>query len=84
MRIGELIMSSSQARKPTNLSLDSRLVAQARDLDINISRAAEDGIAKAVSEERSRLWKIENRAAIESLNRYVETYGLDLEEYRQV
>jgi len=75
---------SATARKPTNLSLDSRLIAQARDLDINISRAAEDGIAKAVAEERARLWKIENREAIESLNRYVETHGLGLEEYRQV
>jgi antitoxin CcdA len=76
--------ASSPVRKSTNLSLDSRLVSQARDLDINISRAAEDGIAKAVSEERARLWKIENREAIESWNRYVEEDGLPLEEFRQV
>ena len=48
-------------RKSTNLSLDARLIAEAKDLDINISRVAELGIAQAVAEEKARLWKIENR-----------------------
>lgn len=73
----------SPARKPTNLSLDSRLVSQARDLDINISRAAEDGIAKAVSDERARLWKIENREALHNLNDYAERHGLPFPELRR-
>jgi antitoxin CcdA len=70
-------------RKSTNLSLDARLIAEAKDLDINISRVAELGIAQAVAEEKARLWKIENRDAIDSLNEYVEKYGIPLEEYRQ-
>jgi antitoxin CcdA len=70
-------------RKPTNLSIDARLIAEAKDLDINISRIAEDGIARAVAEEKARLWKIENREAIESLNAYIEENGLPLEEFRQ-
>ena len=70
-------------RKPTNLSIDARLIAEAKDLDINISRIAEDGIARAVAEEKARLWKIENREAIESLNAYIEENGLPLEEVRQ-
>jgi antitoxin CcdA len=70
-------------RKPTNLSLDARLIAEAKNLDINISRIAENGIARAVAEEKARLWKIENREAIQSLNAYVEEYGLPLEEFRQ-
>ena len=37
-----------------------------KDLGINISRAAEAGIAKAVAAEKTRRWKIENREAIES------------------
>ena len=53
-------------RKSTNLSLDARLIAEAKDLDINISRVAELGIAQAVAEEKARLWKIENREALES------------------
>ena len=70
---------SAAARKSTNLTVDSQLVAEARDLEINISRAAEDGISRAVAAEKARLWKIENREAIESWNRYVEEHGLPLQ-----
>jgi len=76
--------SQSNVRKSTNLTVDPKLIAQARGLDINISRAAEDGIARAVADERSRLWKIENREAIESWNRYHEEHGLPLAGYRQI
>lgn len=70
-------------RKPANLSLDSDLVSQARDLQINLSRAAEEGIARAVKGERERLWRIENAEAIEASNKYVEEHGLPLAKYRQ-
>ena len=75
--------ASSIQRKPTNLSLDTRLVAEAKKLGINISRVAEESIAKAVTEEKTRMWKIENREAIEALNDYVERNGLPLAKYRQ-
>jgi antitoxin CcdA len=71
------------ARKAANLSLDADLVASARELDINISRAAEDGIAQAIRAERERLWRIENAEAIAASNAYVEKNGLPLQKYRQ-
>jgi antitoxin CcdA len=74
---------SQQQRKAANLSLDEKLVTQARDLKINISRAAEDGIARAVKAERERLWLIENAEAIRLENEYVEKHGLPLAKYRQ-
>lgn len=55
----------------------------AKALDVNASRAAETGIAEAVAAEKARRWKLENRAAIESWNEYVEERGIPLEEYRQ-
>jgi antitoxin CcdA len=70
-------------RKSTNLSLDAQLVAAAKNLDINISRAAEHGIARAVAEETARLWRIENREAIESLNGYVDRHGIPEQASRQ-
>ncbi|WP_394887674.1 type II toxin-antitoxin system CcdA family antitoxin [Mesorhizobium sp. AaZ16] len=73
----------SVQRKSTNLSLDARLVAEAKNLDINISRVAEKSIADAVAEEKARLWKIENREVIEAWNEYVERNGLPLAKYRQ-
>jgi antitoxin CcdA len=73
----------SVQRKSTNLSLDARLVAEAKNLDINISRVAEKSIADAVAEEKARLWKIENREVLEAWNEYVERNGLPLAKYRQ-
>ena len=70
-------------RKPANLSLDEELVTQAKDLKINLSRAAEDGIAQAIKAERERLWRIENAEAIAASNAYVEKHGLPLQKYRQ-
>lgn len=74
---------SNVQRKPTNLSLDADLILEAKEFDINISRVAEEGIAKAVSAEKSRRWKEENREALESWNKYVEENGLPLAKYRQ-
>lgn len=70
-------------RKAANLSIDADLLAEAKALSVNVSRAAEDGIARAVKAEKERLWKIENREALESWNAYVEEHGLPLAKYRQ-
>ena len=72
----------AHARKPTNISVDPTLVAEARALGINLSQAAEVGIAAAVARRRQERWREENRAALESSNAYVEAHGLPLERQR--
>jgi antitoxin CcdA len=72
-----------EARKPANLSLDSELVAEAKSLGINLSRAAEEGVRKAVSEAKTEAWKRENHEAIQAINAWVEENGIPLAEYRQ-
>ncbi|MEG3151778.1 type II toxin-antitoxin system CcdA family antitoxin [Sphingomonas sp. ZT3P38] len=69
-------------RRPTNISLDSAMIEEARELGINISRACEEGLARQISKERGRRWKEENREAIEASNAYVAEHGLPLEKYR--
>lgn len=69
-------------RKSVNISIESRLIEEAKELGINISRAAEESIAKAVSDEKSRRWLLENKEAIESSNEYVRRNGLPLAKYR--
>jgi antitoxin CcdA len=69
-------------RKPTNLSLDSKLVAEARRLGLNVSRVAEEGLRQAIREEASRRWQEENHEALLSSNAYVENHGLPLAKHR--
>jgi antitoxin CcdA len=75
-------MAIKLARRATNVSLDPELVAAARALSINVSRACEDGLATAVKKERERQWLAENREAIEGHNRWVAEHGLPLAKYR--
>ena len=70
-------------RVAANLSIDAALMKEAKALDVNVSRAAEAGIAEAVAAEKTRLWKLENRAAIQALNDYVEAHGIPLAEFQQ-
>lgn len=70
------------ARKPTNLTLAVSLVLEARELGVNVSQAAEVGIAAAVAKRRQQRWLEENREALESSNEFVEQHGLPLAAYR--
>jgi antitoxin CcdA len=70
-------------RRPTNVSLDERLVEEARALGINLSRASEEGLAREIKAERERKFREENREAFEEWNRYVAENGLPLERFRQ-
>lgn len=70
-------------RKPTNLSLDSSLLKEARALGINVSRSAEAGIAEAVKWRKQEKWLEENASALESSNTYVEENGLPLARHRR-
>jgi antitoxin CcdA len=69
-------------KRATNLSLNESLLATARALDINISRAAEQGVAAAIARRRAEQWQVENAAALESSNAFVESRGLPLARHR--
>lgn len=73
---------TSGKRKPVNLSIDTGVVAAAREAGINLSQVSEAAIRDAAKKERDRLWKEENREWAESVNRWVEQNGLPLERYR--
>lgn len=73
----------SAARKATNVSLDSSLVAEAKRLGVNISRACEAGLTAEIAQTYAQQWKVENAAALLSSNEWVERNGLPLARYRQ-
>jgi antitoxin CcdA len=70
-------------RKPANLTLDAALIAEAKTLGINLSRAAEDGLRQAVSAAKAQIWKHENRQTLDGINQWVEQNGIPLAEFRQ-
>jgi antitoxin CcdA len=65
-------------RAPTELSLDPALVDEARKLGLDLSQAAERGLADAIAEEAARRWRAENAEAVAGYNAYVQQNGLPL------
>ena len=65
-------------RRPVNLTVREDLVAAAKELGVNASRAAEEGLAAAVRTAREQAWLKENAEAIEYWNKWVEENGLPL------
>lgn len=75
--------SNRQTRQRSSFTADPNLLAEAKALGINISRAAEAGISEEIRKARKAKWLEENAEAIESWNEYVRTNGLPLQKYRR-
>ena len=67
------IYKPSAPDRPTNLSLNSDLLNQARALDINLSQVLEQALNAVVRQKRAEQWFQKNREAISQ-------YNLDVEE----
>lgn len=69
-------------RKPANLSINSDLLAKARELKINLSAALEETLIKQLKRKQRELWRQQNAKAIQAYNRFVETHGSFSDELR--
>jgi len=74
---------STAARQSTSLSLNRALLDEARALGINLSRAAEEGVAQSIRATRAQKWRQENAGAMEDYNRFIENGGIPLAEFRK-
>jgi antitoxin CcdA len=70
-------------RRSTSLTLNRALLDEARELGVNVSRAAEEGVAHAIRAARARQWREENAEAIADYNRFVAARGLPLADSRK-
>ncbi len=69
-------------KRAITVELAESLLAEASDLGVDVSQAAETGLARAVADRRAEAWQKENADAIAYYNDYVERNGLPLEKYR--
>ncbi|BAT60041.1 post-segregation antitoxin CcdA [Variibacter gotjawalensis] len=70
--------NNARDKSSASLALDRALVDEARGLEIDVSRAAEWGIARAIAGAKTVQWKAENKKALASSNEFVEAHGLPL------
>lgn len=70
-------------KRPTNLSLNSDLLAKTRALNINLSATLEQALQQKLVEVEARKWAEENKQAIASYNSFVEEHGCFGDEFRE-
>jgi antitoxin CcdA len=69
-------------RRATNVSLNQKLVEEAKLLGVNLSQACERGLRDQVAETRAEKWQRENLDAINASNEYADKNGLPLSKQR--
>jgi antitoxin CcdA len=70
------VYDRSAPKRPANLSVNSDLLAKAREEDLNLSALLEAALAEALRTRRREAWVAENAAAIEAYNAEVEARGV--------
>jgi antitoxin CcdA len=70
------VFNPKAPKKSTNLSINSDLLTQAKQNNINLSRALEQRLIEMLLEENRCKWREENKEAIEAYNRRIEVSGV--------
>lgn len=76
------VFDRAAPKKATNVSVNSDLLRQAREMGVNLSQALEKRLEEIVRQEARQRWREENREAIEAFNRRMEKQGSALDKYR--
>jgi antitoxin CcdA len=71
------------AKKATNLTVNSDLLAKAKELKINVSATLETALCEAVRKKAGEQWKIDNKEAIEEYNKFVAKHGCFGDSFRK-
>ena len=77
------LFDENAPKKPTNLSVNSDLLAKTRALKINLSATLEHALEGQLAEAEAKKWATENKAAIRAYNDFVEENGCFGDEYRE-
>ena len=69
-------------KKPTNLSLNSKVLENARELGMNVSQTVDTLLAAEVRRCYWQKWNEENKDAVAEYNARIASEGLPLAKYR--
>jgi len=72
----------SAPKKPTNLTVNSDLLNQAKDLKMNISSVLESALIESIKKAKKEVWINENKTAMKDYNEKIKEYGLFSDEIR--
>ncbi|ALP53834.1 hypothetical protein Tel_12205 [Candidatus Tenderia electrophaga] len=76
------LYNENAAKKSTNLSINSDLLAKVKKLNINLSATLEHALAEELKRAERDKWLKENKGAIDELNKLADKTGLFSDAYR--
>ena len=68
--------SETIAKRATNVSVRSDLLAAAREAGVNLSATLERALVEQLAEVKRKKWRQDNREAIATYNEHVEKHGV--------
>ena len=77
-----MLRFDNSPKRPTNLSLNAKVLDMARELGMNISQTVDALLAEEVRRRYWERWNEENKDAIAAYNERIEREGLPLAKYR--
>jgi antitoxin CcdA len=69
-------------KRAVNVTVDENVLAEAKQLGLNLSQVMEEELRKRVTEERTRRFQEEHREAFDAHNRFIEKHGIWSAKYR--
>jgi antitoxin CcdA len=76
MEVSMALYNANAPKKPTNLTINSDLLSQAKDMKINLSATLENALAEALKSKKAEQWKEENKESIFAYNEMIEANGV--------
>jgi antitoxin CcdA len=77
-----MLRTDPSPKRPTNLSLNGKVLDMARELGMNISQTVDALLAEEVQRRYWARWNEDNKQAIADYNARIEREGLPLAKYR--
>lgn len=77
------IYDPNAPKKPTNLSINSDLLAKSRASNINLSATLEEALQRQLAQAHAAQWAQENKVAIAAYNSFVDENGCFGDEFRE-
>jgi len=77
------LFDENAPKKATNLSINSDLLAKTRALKINLSATLERALESELAKVEAKKWALENKAAIQAYNDFVDENGCFADEFRE-
>ncbi len=75
-------INPGSVKRHTNLTLSSDVLAEAKQLGINISKVCDGFLREFIRQEKERRWKSEHAEYIAAYNSKVNSEGLPLDQWR--